>query len=33
MNAYFNLEDFDGLEKLIPEIPENDPLLIELGDK
>ena len=33
VEAYTRLEDYESLERVIDEIPENSPLLIDLGDK
>jgi WD repeat-containing protein 35 len=33
VEAYFKLEDFDNLEKLIRILPENSPILDTLGER
>jgi hypothetical protein len=33
VEAYFKLEDFDNLEKLLTILPENSPILENLGER
>jgi len=33
VEAYFKLEDFDNLEKLLSVLPENSPILDTVGER